>query len=133
MDSRKQKIKDYLNDSPLVKTLGFVVSVVLTSFLCSALVTDITDNTGRLVLTDIWHSGYTIGLIIVICIEAVYYWFVYQADIDVMHYMDDKYCAAYLRKQSLPALAAQVKKIIEEGGTIPPVATYLDNLNPGKR
>ncbi len=131
--SAKQAIKDYLNNSPLVKTIGFIVSVVLTSFLCSALVADITNGQGELVLSKIWHSGFTIALFIVIAIEAVYYWFVYQADIDIMHYMDDKYCAAYIRKENLKAIADEYKKAISEGKQIPPISTYLNSLNPEKK
>lgn len=129
----KQDIKDYLNNSPIAKTFGFIVSVVLTSFFCSALVADITDDNGKLVLSDIWHSGYTIALFFVIVVEAIYYWLVYQADVDIMHYMDDKYCAAYIRKENLKDLANFYKKKISEGGAIPPVITYLDSLNPEKK
>ena len=133
MHITKQEIKDQLNNSPLVKTVGFIVSVVLTSFFCSALVVDITNNEGELVLSDIWHSGYTICLFIVIVLEAIYYWFVYQAEVDIMHYMDDKYCAAYIRKENLKAIADQYKKAITEGKQIPHVSSYLDSLNPEKR
>ena len=133
MDLTKQKIKDFLNKSPLVKTCGFIVGVVLTSFFCSALVVDITNDQGELVLSDIRNSGYTIALLLVIAIEAVYYWFVYQADIDVIHYMDDEFCTAYIRKENLKAIAEKYKKIINEGGIIPSVKTYLDPLNPEKK
>lgn len=133
MHITKQEIKDQLNNSPLVKTVGFIVSVVFTSFFCSALVVDITNNEGKLVLSDILHSGYTIGLLIVIVLEAIYYWFVYQAEVDIMHYMDDKYCAAYIRKENLKAIADEYKKAISEGKQIPPISTYLDSLNPEKK
>ena len=133
MDIKKQDIKDYLNNSPIAKTVGFIVSVVLTSFFCSALVADITDNNGKLVLSDIWHSGYTIALLVVIVLEAIYYWLVYQADVDIMHYMDDKYYAAYIRKENLKAIADLYKTKIGEGEAIPPITTYLDSLNPEKR
>lgn len=133
MHITKQEIKDQLNNSPLAKTVGFIVSVVLTSFFCSALVVDITNNEGKVVLSKIWNSGYAIGLLIVIVLEAIYYWFVYQAEVDIMHYMDDKYCAAYIRKENLKAIADEYKKAISEGKQIPPISTYLDSLNPEKK
>ena len=124
----KQEIKNKLNDNPLAKTIGFFVSVMLTSIFSSALVVDITDTKGKLVWSNVWHSYITLLLAIILVLDFVYYWFVYQADIDVIQYGDDNFYANYIRQQSLPTLANRYIDDIKAGKRIEPVKSFLDNL-----
>jgi magnesium-transporting ATPase (P-type) len=109
-----QKIKEYILKTPEVKTLLFILSVVLSGVLCSAFITEITIE-GKLV----WMSFYkttTFWIIIGYCLLLyLYNRFLYKFEKNILNYLDNDYCIAYIISECLPELVEKYKEDLKSG------------------
>ncbi len=108
------KILEYIKERPEARTGIFILSVVLSGVLCSAFVTEITVE-GKLV----WSSFYKATSFWLICVYSVllylYNKFLYQYEKNIMNFLDDNYCKAYIKSQCLPEIVERWKKDLREG------------------
>jgi len=110
MNRLKKSIKEY----PELRTGIFIFSVIISGILCSAFVSEISLN-GKLVWND-FYKAYTFwGLIIYSIIIYLYNKFIYQFEKNMMNFLDDDYCKAYIVQSCLPDLVTKYKEDLKSG------------------
>ena len=110
MNKLIKSIKGY----PEVRTGIFVFSVLISGVLCSAFITEITQN-GKLVWKD-FYKAYTFwGLIIYSIIIYLYNRFIYRFEKNIMNFLDEDYCKAYIVQSCLPDLVEKYKEDLKSG------------------
>jgi len=102
--------------TPVGKTIIFVASVILSGILCSAFVTEITGQ-GKLRWTYFYKSYSFYAIIIYIIILYFYNKFIYVKEKDIMMFLDQDYCKAYIKSRSLPAMMTKYEEMINQGQT----------------
>ena len=109
-----QKIKESILNSPGIKTIIFVLLVMLSGILCSAFVFEISTESGL-----IWNQFYTKKTFWMIVIYTVVVYFynklLYFHEKNVLKFLDDDYCLAYIRKECLPEIVNKYKEDIKSG------------------
>ena len=105
------KIGKFLNNNPFIKTLLFVITVILASIFCSAFVVEVS-NGSDIDLTSFYTKDSFYYLIYVILFDFCYNWLVHTYD-DVLRYNDESYCKAYVIKACLETQIERYKKQIE--------------------
>lgn len=123
-----RQTKDWLLVSPLGKTFGFFISVILSGVFSGALITEITIE-GNLDWSTVHEakSFYVLlGLLIVI---YVYNRFLYQEEQSVRKFLDNDYCRAYVKSKALPELAGEYRKIIRDRKNIKNLNDWEKELN----
>lgn len=107
------KILDYIKERPEVRTAIFILSVILSGILSSSFVTEITVE-GKLV----WSIFYKTTSFWLLCIYTfllyLYNKFLYQHEKNILNFLDDNYCKAYIRSQCLPEIIEKYKKDLRE-------------------
>ncbi|HEY5592779.1 MAG TPA: hypothetical protein VIK55_17390 [Paludibacter sp.] len=97
-----------------MKTIIFVLSVILSGILCSAFVTEITIN--GVVTWKVFYKTNTFWFIILYCIVIYFYnKVVYKYEKNMLNFLDDDYCLAYIRQQCLPELVVKYKTDLKSG------------------
>lgn len=109
-----KKFLDYIKERPEVRTAIFVISVVLSGVLCSGFITVITVE-GHLK----WSLFYKQPTFWILCVYSyilyLYNRFLYFHEKDILKFLDDDYCKAYIINQCLPEITERYKKDIKEG------------------
>lgn len=109
-----KKLLNYIKDLPEVRTAIFILSVLISGILCSGFITEITVN-GKLN----WASFYKTTTFWLICIYSIllylYNRFLYLHEKNILKFLDDDYCKAYIINQCLPEITDRYKKEIKEG------------------
>jgi len=109
-----RKIIEYITKTPEMKTIIFVLSVILSGILCSAFVTEITIN--GVVTWKVFYKTNTFWFIILYCIVIYFYnKVVYKYEKNMLNFLDDDYCLAYIRQQCLPELVVKYKTDLKSG------------------
>jgi|AntRauTorcE11898_2_1112593.scaffolds.fasta_scaffold00258_1 magnesium-transporting ATPase (P-type) len=108
------KFKKNIREHPEVRTGIFVFSVIISGILCSAFVTEISLN-GKLIWKD-FYKAYTFwGLIVYSIIIYLYNRFIYQFEKNILNFLDDDYCKAYIVQSCLPDLIEKYKTDLKSG------------------
>ncbi len=109
-----QKLKEYILKTPEIKTLIFILSVLLSGILCSAFVAEITINNAL----D-WASFYKASsfwfIIVYSILLYLYNRFIYRFEKNILNFLDDNYCLAYIRRECLPEIVNKYKQDIKSG------------------
>lgn len=109
-----RKIIEYITKTPEMKTIIFVLSVILSGILCSAFVAEITINS--VVTWKVFYKTNTFWFIILYCIVIYFYnKVVYKYEKNMLNFLDDDYCLAYIRQQCLPELVVKYKTDLKSG------------------
>lgn len=109
-----RKIVEHIAKTPEIKTIVFVLSVILSGILCSAFVTEIT-IIGILHWANFYRTG-SFWIIMVYSIIIYFYnRFVYKYEKNMLNFLDDDYCLAYIRQQCLPELVVKYKADLKSG------------------
>jgi len=109
-----KKIKDKLFRSPFFKTIVFGLSVLVSGILCSSFVAELYYE-GKL-HWEIFYRTTTFYLILVYgFIIYMYNRFLYRAEKNILNFLDDNYCSAYIINACLPDLIEKYKKDLKEG------------------
>lgn len=114
----RETIGEYIVQSPLLRTLTFVLTTVLTGILCSAFVSEMTIENGKIDYVHFYNAESFKYLVIVVEVYFIYNWLTYSLDADILKYSDERYVNAYITKKSLPDVVKQVSKKLEDG-TLP--------------
>jgi len=109
-----RKIIEHIAKTPEIKTIVFVLSVILSGILCSAFVTEITIN-GKLHWIDFYKTGSFWVIIIYSVVIYFYNKIVYKYEKNMLNFLDDDYCLAYIRQQCLPELVVKYKTDLKSG------------------
>jgi len=107
-------VLNYIRDLPEVRTGIFILSVLLSGILCSGFITEITVN-GKLE----WSSFYQTTTFWILCVYTIllylYNRFIYLHEKNILKFLDDDYCKAYIINQCLPEITERYKKDIKDG------------------
>ncbi|TAH00129.1 MAG: hypothetical protein EAZ15_09800 [Sphingobacteriales bacterium] len=107
-------VLNYIRDLPEVRTGIFILSVLLSGILCSGFITEITLN-GKLE----WSSFYQTTTFWILCVYTIvlylYNRFIYLHEKNILKFLDDDYCKAYIINQCLPEITERYKKDIKDG------------------
>lgn len=114
----RKAIGEFLISNPLLRTISFVVTTVLTGIFCSALVTEMTIDTGIVDYTKIIECPSFKGLATVIIIYLLYNWLTYSYDADMLKYGDVRRINEYIIKNSLPQAAEQIQDRLKDGSLL---------------
>lgn len=99
---------------PEVKTVVFVFSVIISGVLCSAFVTEITVD--GVLNWSLFHKATSFWIVLAYSILIyLYNRIVYKYEKNVLRFLDDDYCVAYIRQQCLPELVEKYKKDLKLG------------------
>ncbi|HDR7586555.1 MULTISPECIES: hypothetical protein [Bacillus] len=100
--------------NPLIKTLIFAGSVVISGVLCSAFVTEITDN--GIVRWGNFYKVKSFWLIAVFLIVVfIYNSRLYKEEKKIEKFYNEVYCSAFMKSELLPAIAEYYKQEIQKG------------------
>lgn len=115
---RKQALKTFFNtyifESPFWKTLISAVLPILSGFFSGTLIVEITKETG-ISWKEIPKTKSFYVLIFLITFIYTYNRAVYLREKEIMRFLDNDYCIAYMRSQCLPEAANRFKELIREG------------------
>ena len=107
-------VLNYIRDLPEVRTGIFILSVLLSGILCSGFITEITVN-GKLE----WFTFYRTTTFWLLCVYTIllymYNRFIYLHEKNILKFLDDDYCKAYIINQCLPEITERYKKDIKDG------------------
>jgi len=108
------KIKKSIKEYPEIRTGIFIFSVLISGILCSAFVTEISLN-GKLIWKS-FYKAYTFwGLILYSILIYLYNRFIYKFEKNMMNFLDDDYCKAYIVQSCLPELIDKYKNDLKSG------------------
>ena len=100
--------------SPGGKTFAFFMSVILSGIICGWFTTEISSSgTFKWKLFYKFPSFY--ALITYLLIIYLYNRYIYKKGKEMLNFLDDDYCKAYIRSQCMPELIEQYKKSIRQG------------------
>lgn len=106
--------RDIIMVKPLFNTLVFAFSVIISGVLCSAFITEITDN--GVLIWDEYYKTKSFWLIIVFLIVVfIYNLKFYKNEKDIEKFYNEVYCSAYMKSELLPEMAEYYKKEIKNG------------------
>jgi magnesium-transporting ATPase (P-type) len=109
-----QKWVENLIRYPEVKTIVFAFSVIVSGVLCSAFVAEIT--VAEILNWGLFYKTTTFWIIVIYCILLYFYnSTVYKYEKNVLKFLDDDYCLAYIRQQCLPDLVEKYKQDLKSG------------------
>lgn len=99
---------------PEVKTIFFVFSVIISGVLCSAFVTEITID--GFLNWSLFYKATSFWIVLIYAILIyLYNRIVYKYEKNILKFLDDDYCVAYIRQQCLPELVDKYKKDLKLG------------------
>ncbi len=108
-----EKLREWIA-SPLGKTMIFIDAVILSGIFCGTFVTEITVE-GALVWSG-FYKTVSFYLIIGYCVILyLYNKFIYIQEKNMMNFLDEDYCKAYIRSKSLPIMMEKFEDIIRSG------------------
>jgi len=114
MQTLKIFIDTYVFESPFWKTFISVVLPILSGFFSGTLIVEITQETG-ISWKNIPKTKSFYVLLLLIFVIYIYNRAVYLRDKEIMRFLDDDYCVAYMRSQCLPEAARRFKELIRDG------------------
>lgn len=107
-------IPDKFLESPGWKTFFAVVIPAVVGVLSGTFVAEIS-NAGVLDWSATYHAKSFYGLLAVVFLSYVYFRAVYLYEREVLRFLDDDYCRAYMRSKCLPEAAERYKTLIRSG------------------
>lgn len=110
------RLFDYIAKSPLIKTLVFGISTIVSSILAGLFVYEITMN-GIVEWETFYKAKSFIGILIWLLFVCLYNSFLYEREMDILKFKDENYCKAYIRSQCLPEVAARYRNLVRSGNT----------------
>lgn len=109
-----KKILSKIGSSPEIKTVVFILSVLISGILCSGFITEITKE-GKL---D-WSIFYkTVTFWLLVCYSFIVYLynrFIYRFEKNILKYLDENYCKAYIINACLPEMTERYKQELRSG------------------
>ena len=96
---------NWVYKSPLIKTIVGIVLPIIAGVLSGVLIIELTNTDGNIVWS-LWHEAGSFYALVAIClIVGVYHYGAYSFEKNILLYMDDEYCEAYVRSQCLPEVS----------------------------
>jgi len=109
-----EKIKKIIKDSPLLKTIIFFLSVLISGILASSFVTEITVN-GKIVWAK-FYSVLSFYLILsYLILLYLYNKLLYEHEIEQKKFLEKDYVQSYIMSECLPELAERYKRDLKDG------------------
>mgnify|MGYP001769527560 CR=1 FL=1 len=103
-----------IGSSPEIKTIIFILSVLISGILCSGFITEITKD-GKLDWTT-FYKAVTFWLLIGYSfIIYLYNRFIYRFEKNILKYLDENYCKAYIVNACLPEITERYKQELRSG------------------
>jgi hypothetical protein len=124
VDSRKQtavwniglikKNAERIAKLPISKTIVFAVSVILSGIFCGTFVTEITvDNS---IQWSLFYKTSSFWIILVyLFFIYLYNIFIYKYETNMLNFLDDNYCSAYIIQRCLPELVEKYTSDLKAG------------------
>lgn len=107
-------IPDKLLESPGWKTSFAVIIPAIVGVLSGTFVAEIT-NAGVLDWSATFRARSLYGLLVMVFLSYLYYRALYLYEREVLRFLDDDYCRAYMRSKCLPEAAESYKALIRSG------------------
>lgn len=108
------RLIDYIAKSPLIKTLIFAISTIISGVLAAAFIFEISPL-GKIN----WALSYRVTsfylIIFWVIIIAIYNYLVFKKETDILKFKDEEYCMAYIRSQCLPEIASKYRESVKIG------------------
>jgi magnesium-transporting ATPase (P-type) len=127
-----QKLKQLIKESPGLRTGIFFFSVIISGVLCSAFVGEITQN-GKLIWKDFYQTISFWGIMIYVIIIYTYNRFLYIYEKNILRFLDDDYCKAYIVQACLPEIIEKYKEDIRGGKDVNEIIDISKELKKLKK
>lgn len=127
-----RKLKQIVKKYPEIKTVIFFFSVIVSGILCSAFVSEITIN-GKLVWKEFYRTFSFWGIVIYSFLLYLYNRLLYRYEKNILKYLDNDYCKAYIVKACLPELIDKYKNDIKSGKASNKFINISEELNKLKK
>lgn len=109
-----KKILIKIGSTPEIKTIIFILSVLISGILCSGFIAEITKE-GELDWT-IFYKAATFWLLIGYSfIIYLYNVFLYRFEKNILKYLDKEYCKAYILNACLPEITERYNQDLRSG------------------
>ncbi len=108
------KINLIFQTSPLIKTIIFFFLVIFSGILCGTFLSEININ-GKLEWSIFYKTISFYIIIVYLILIFIYYRFIYKLEKNMLNFLDDDYCKAYIRSQCLPEIISKYKESIKYG------------------
>lgn len=109
-----RKILAKIGSSPEIKTLIFILSVLISGILCSGFITEITKD-GKLDWTAFYNAVTFWLLIGYSFVIYLYNRFIFKFEKNILKYLDENYCKAYIVNACLPEITERYKQDLRSG------------------
>lgn len=106
--------KRFLVTSPLGRTIGFFLSIIVSGILCGTFVTEITRN-GVIIWSLSGESKSFYLILFFLLFVYLYNKILYDEDVKIQNFADKDYCKAYLRKNTMNEFAKKVCDDLKNG------------------
>ena len=127
-----QKILQKIKDCPEIRTAIFFFSVILSGILSSSFVTEISQN-GKLNWGDFYKQSSFWGILIYTFIIYFYNRFLYRHEKNIMKFLDEDYCKAYIVEACLPNIIIKYKQDLKSGKKSTEVIDISEELKKLKK
>lgn len=107
-------VPDKFLESPGWKTFFAVVIPVIVGILSGTFVAEIS-NSGVLDWSAFYRAKSFYGLLVMVVLTYGYHRAVFLYEREVLRFLDDDYCRAYMRSKCLPEAAERYKTLIRSG------------------
>ncbi|MBU4639422.1 hypothetical protein [Bacillus toyonensis] len=117
MEKLRNKLEHIIVDSPLIETVIFAASVIVSGVLCGSFVNELTvDNKVQ------WQNTFKISptyfiLFYLMCVY-IYNKFMFNVRRRVKNFASEEFLSAYVKSQLLPEIVADFKKSIRKGESV---------------
>ncbi len=108
------RFTNFIITSPLIKTIIFVFSTIVSGILAAAFIFEISPS-GKINWTLYYRVSSFYLIIFWVILIAVYNYIIYKREIDILRFKDEEYCIAYIRSQCLPEIASKYRELVKSG------------------
>ena len=109
------KVLDKVIESPGWKTFFAVVIPVIVGILSGTFIAEISSSGGELHWPAFYRAKSFYGLFVMVVLTYGYHRAVFLYEREVLRFLDDDYCRAYMRSKCLPEAAERYKTLIRSG------------------
>ena len=123
----QNKFSKVIVEHPIIKTIVFGCSVVLSGILTSAFVNDISYPDG-LHWREFYLKGTFWWIVLYLILVGLYNYYLYRLDVSVEKFMDNEYSRAYIFSACIPEFVDKCKEEISQGTGIEGAKRLIDFL-----
>ena len=105
----------YLFNSPIIRTILFVFTVVLSGIQCSAFIAELNTSQGVIEWSTFYEKLSFYWLLFIVIVDFIYNWFTNSTETEIMKFSDEGWFYSYVRSKTVGTYIEKVKEGIKSG------------------